>query len=235
MSSRREEKERRRRERIAREHAAERAEARLTRVKLVVGGFVVALVVAGAAVAIAGGIGDDDGGARQVSDSDANLPRLPPQRINDLSRAARAAGCTVSHPRYEGAQHEQKDFTAADYASNPPTSGTHFPQWADDGVYEPGNPPPLGMAVHTLEHGRIDIQYRPGAPASTVRKLRALVAEQEGGYHMLLLENQTNMPYEVAATAWTHLLGCERFNDKAIDALRAFRASYIDKGPEQVP
>jgi hypothetical protein len=59
--------------------------------------------------------------------------------------------------------------------------------------------------------------------------------EQSGGYHMLLFPNPTKMPYEVAATAWTHLLGCKTYNDKVIDALRTFRARYIDQGPEKVP
>jgi hypothetical protein len=43
------------------------------------------------------------------------------------------------------------------------------------------------------------------------------------------------MPYAVAATAWTHLIGCPRYNDKVIAALEQFRAKYIDQGPEVVP
>jgi hypothetical protein len=61
------------------------------------------------------------------------------------------------------------------------------------------------------------------------------MAEQSQGYHMLMFENTTNMPYAVAATAWTHSLTCPTMNDKVFDALRAFRAQYIDKGPEKVP
>ena len=43
------------------------------------------------------------------------------------------------------------------------------------------------------------------------------------------------MPYAVAATAWTHLLGCPKMNDKVFDAIRAFRLAYVDKGPEFIP
>ncbi len=43
------------------------------------------------------------------------------------------------------------------------------------------------------------------------------------------------MPYEVAATAWGHLLGCPKMNDEVFDALRAFFKDYVDKGPEKVP
>ena len=91
------------------------------------------------------------------------------------------------------------------------------------------------MLVHTLEHGRIDIQYKKGSPARTVSRLEALVAEMNEGYHLLLFENTTNMEPAVAATAWTHSLSCPRMNEKVFDAIRTFRARYIDKGPETVP
>ena len=51
---------------------------------------------------------------------------------------------------------------------------------------------------------------------------------------MVLLPNRT-MAYEVAATAWGHLIGCKKVTDKTFDALRAFRDRYRDQGPEQVP
>ena len=51
---------------------------------------------------------------------------------------------------------------------------------------------------------------------------------------MLLFENTTGMPSAVAATAWGHSLTCPEMNDKVFDAIRTFRARYIDKGPETV-
>ena len=50
-----------------------------------------------------------------------------------------------------------------------------------------------------------------------------------------MYENVTDMPYEVAATAWTQLLGCKTLNDRTFDALRAFGDRYVDEGPERVP
>jgi uncharacterized protein DUF3105 len=163
------------------------------------------------------------------------VEKLPAVKIKSLTAAAKAAGCTVSNPRVEGAGHDAREYTAADYRTNPPTSGTHAPDWYEDGVYAPGTTPQLGMLVHALEHGRIDLQYKPGTPAATVARLETLVGELDGGYHMLLFQNETDMPYQVAATAWGHLLGCPKMSDKVFDALRAFRSNYIDKGPETVP
>jgi hypothetical protein len=42
------------------------------------------------------------------------------------------------------------------------------------------------------------------------------------------------MPYAVAATAWTHILGCKSFTPKVFDAIRAFRTKYTLKGPELI-
>jgi hypothetical protein len=234
MSSRQEEKARRRAERIARERAEARAAARRKRLQFTLVGLLAVVAAGGVAVSIASrpGGGGGSGEAREVR---GDLPRLPIQQTSDLDQAAKAAGCRVIHPAAEGAGHADKQFTARDYRTNPPTSGTHFPEWAQDGVYDPVDTPELGKTVHALEHGRVNVQYKPGTRPDTVAKLEALLAEENDGYHMLLFQNQSGMPYQVAASAWTHGLGCRRFNDQAIDALRSFRARYIDKGPEQVP
>jgi Protein of unknown function (DUF3105) len=235
VSSRQQEKERRRQERIAREQAEKRAAARRKRLQMVGGVLLGVAAVVGVVIAIVATGGGDEGGANEPSSSEEPLPKLPQQQTADLDAAAKAAGCRVIHARNEGAQHEEREFTASDYRTNPPTSGTHFPQWAQDGIYEEGEVPPLGELVHTLEHGRIDVQYKPGTPERIVNQLKAFLAENNDGYHMLLYPNQTGMEYQVAATAWTQLLGCREWNDKAIDALRTFRQRYIDKGPEKVP
>jgi len=160
---------------------------------------------------------------------------LPPVEVERLDNAALAAGCTLRNPRNEGAAHESREVTAVDYRSNPPTSGTHFPEWAADGVYEPGTTPPLGQLVHALEHGRVHVQYAEDAAPETPARLRLLVDELEGGYHLLLYQNRTGMPYAVAATAWDQMIGCPAMNEQVFDALRAFRNAFVDKGPELVP
>jgi hypothetical protein len=187
-----------------------------------------------AIVAAAGGSDSEKEASAPASGASASV-KLPPQETSDVDAAAKAAGCTLTHPEYEGAGHEEKDFKPSDYKTNPPTSGTHFPDWYDDGVYEPGTTPQLGMLVHTLEHGRINVQYKPGTSKEDVAKLEALLAEQNDGYHMLLYENTTGMDAAIAATAWTQSLTCPAMNDKVFDAIRTFRARYIDKGPETVP
>ena len=232
MSSRQEEKERRRQERLEREQAEAKRAGRRKRMQLAFGGLLALAAVAGIAVAVLVSTGgDSDGKPKQAS----STAKLPVQQVSDIKAAAKAAGCTLNNPAYEGANHEQKDFKPSDYKTNPPTSGNHTPDWYEDGIYAPGDTPELGKTVHPLEHGRIEVQYKKGTDAETVGKLEALLAEQEDGYHMLLFENTTGMDAAVAATAWTHSVTCPEMNDKVFDAIRTFRSRYIDKGPERVP
>ena len=101
-----------------------------------------------------------------------------------------------------------------------------------------GNEPDKENWVHSLEHGRILYQYAPGTPARRISQLETLFNEPlkgVSGYHQLVLQNDTKMPFAVAAVAWTHYAACEKFTDKSFDVFRAFRERFVDKGPEIVP
>jgi hypothetical protein len=221
MAHRAEEKERRRQERLAQEEAARKAAAR--RRTLQVGGGVVlglAVIAVIAIVALAGG--GSSKGDTKVSAS-------------KLATDASAAGCTFSQFKSEGRSHTAGKVT---YKTNPPTSGNHNPTPAQDGFYLPGNSPPKENFVHTLEHGRIEFQYKPGTPAADVAKLRKLAQEPLNGtpgYHVLLFQNNTNMPAQFAATAWTKLITCPTLSTKALAAMREFRTAFTDKAPELIP
>jgi hypothetical protein len=234
MASRQEEKERRRRERLEREQAERAAAARHKRLQFAFGGLLAVLIVAGVVVLVAVGLGGGGGKVGQPTKVSANA-KIPAQQTANLKQAAAAAGCKLVNAPIEGNTHETKNFHESDYKTNPPTSGNHNPVWYQDGIYEPGDTPRLGMIVHPLEHGRIELQYKPGTPKSTVNQLETLFNQENGGYHMLLFQNTTNMPFQVAAAAWGHYVGCPKMNNKVFDALRTFHDQYIDKGPEIVP
>ena len=235
MSSRQEEKERRRKERQEREQAEAKRAARRKRMTLAFGGLLGVALIAGIVVAVLVLGGDDSSSKpKDASNAAANV-KLPAQATSDMAAAAKAAGCTLSNPAYEGASHEDKKFKPSDYKTNPPTSGNHTPDWYEDGIYAPGDTPELGKLVHPLEHGRIEVQYAPGTSKETITQLEALLGEEQDGYHMLLFQNDTGMKAKIAATAWTHSLTCPAMNDKVFDAIRTFRSRYIDKGPERVP
>jgi Protein of unknown function (DUF3105) len=238
MASRQEEKQRRREERLARERAEAAAAARRKRLQWAGGAVLIVALVAAVVVFVAAGAGGSSGGgegkATEVSAAAAKV-KLPQQQTSDVAAAAKAAGCVLQHPPIEGRTHVTRKLTEKDYKTNPPTSGNHNPVWYQDGIYNPGDVPNLGMLVHPLEHGRVELQYKPGTPKSVVTQLEALYQESSQGYHMLMFQNTTGMKYQVAATAWGQLLGCPQMNSKVFDAVRTFRERYIDKGPEVVP
>jgi type II secretory pathway pseudopilin PulG len=217
MASRQEEKERRRREREEAEQAAQRSASRKR--MLTIGGgavLVIAVIAAIAVVALAGG-----------DDKTANT--------SNLAADAKAAGCTFNTFKSEGRSHTTGKVK---YKTNPPTSGNHNPTPAQDGLYAPGNEPAPENFVHSLEHGRIEFQYKPGTPAADVAKFQKVAEEKlngTAGYHVLMFENNTKMPTQFALAAWTKSLTCDTLDAKSIAVMRQFRKAYTDKGPELIP
>jgi hypothetical protein len=233
MTSRREEKERRRVERLAAEQAAHEQAKRRRTYSIVVGGVLaLAAVAAIVAVAATGGGGNGHGGDASItgSESFSNAVTPPQQQETDLFTVAREAGCVLRNPVIEGRTHVPPDQDV-EYKVNPPTSGNHDPNPAGDGVYsQPPTQATTKNFVHTLEHGRIIIQYDPGLDKQRIDQLGGLFNDDP--YHMVLMPNR-RMPYAVAVTAWGHLLGCKKVEDRTFDAIRAFRDRYRDQGPEQ--
>jgi Protein of unknown function (DUF3105) len=226
MTSRREQKEALRRERAEREAAAAASARRKRRLGLVAATVIVVVaVIAIAAVALSG---SSSGGDSKATSATYPKESIPAPKSVGLQAAAKAAGCVLKNYPDFGNTHTTAKVT---YKTNPPTSGNHNPVPADDGVY--ATAPPKENTVHTLEHGRIELQFKPGTPAKVRGQLKALF--DEDAYHMVLMPNQTGMPYEVAATAWTHLIACNQVNDSTWDALRAFKTAYRDQAPERVP
>lgn len=224
MSSRQEEKEQRKHERLERERAEAKAAQRRRLLQIVGGAAIAAAIVVAAVLVIAGGGGGDGGGKGRDPAA--------------LAAAAKRAGCVVRSFPDEGRGHVTKKLTPADFKTNPPTSGNHNPNPAADGVYAPGNEPAIENWVHTLEHGRIIFMYKPGTPKGRIAQLQKLFDEPVLGkdaYHSVLMQNNSNMPFEGAGVAWRHYVGCATFSDRSLAALRDFRDVYVDTAPEQIP
>ena len=218
---------------MAQEEAERRSAARTRRLQLAGGALLGVAAVVAIVIALAGGSGSsNDGGA--VSASGDSTVKLPVRKETNLAAAAKAAGCVVKSFPLEGRDHTTAKVT---YKTNPPTSGNHNPDPSPDGFY-PSGPLPKERNVHALEHGRIEVQWKPGTPKRVIDTLQALFNEPlkgKAGYHELLFENNTGMPFQVAAASWQHYLGCPSWNENVIDAIRAYREQYVDKGPEFIP
>lgn len=253
MTTRKQERERLRQERLAAQQAASASERRRLIAGYAVAGLIVVAIVVGIVVAVTSGGGDSDAGIPDTSGAEANASieplsgsvngytpdtragTPPPElTIGDLPTAAKEAGCDLQEDLPdEGNAHLAPNADPPEYKTNPATSGGHItsPLQQADGAYS--DEVEAKYVVHALEHGRVAIQYSPDLPEADQLRLKGIFDESPDG--MLLLPN-SEMPYDVAATAWTQLIGCDSFEGAAtIDALRDFRDIYRGQGPENVP
>jgi hypothetical protein len=145
----------------------------------------------------------------------------PAPKVTDLKQAAKQAGCKLElHLEDEGHEHIPPKSPEPNYKTNPPTSGNHVepPYQQADGAYS--EEPEAIDYVHSLEHGRMEIQYSPSLPEKEQLELKGLYDTMYGA--TLLFPNK-KMPYQVAATTWTNLLGCPEYKGAiTLDAIRAF-------------
>lgn len=155
----------------------------------------------------------------------------PPVDDDDLDAVAGAVGCDLQLDLPdEGNKHLSPGQPAPQYETVPPTSGPHDPTPIADGAYL-DTPDPTGF-VHSLEHGRVEIQYDPELPEDDQLLLKGIFDEDPEG---VLLFPNPDMPYRVAVTAWTNLVGCDVFGEAVLDVVRDFRDQFRGKGPERIP
>lgn len=237
MASRKEQKEQLRREREERERQARAAVRRKRLIGYGAGGaLVLAAVIAVAIVLLTGGGGGGNTATAQVLPSGGKVPE--PQ-VTDLKTAAKAAGAKLISFPAQSRDHTESLNDKVKYKTNPPTAGKHYFEPAADGAY--AKAPPDVQLVHTQEHGRIVIWFKPSLPKADRAGLKALFDQDAD---KMVLVPRENMPYAVAATAWGstpdplgtgYVIGCPRFTPKVYDALRTFRDEHRGKGPEPVP
>ena len=240
MSSRKEQKEALRKERLEREQAAAQSAARKRLIGIVVAAILVlGIVGALAAVLLAGG--DDDKGGSEGGGGGATIEypdggQIPDQKEADLKVAMKAAGCEDETLEAEGAgQHTADPDEKIEYESEPPSIGRHYQEWPEDDIFTEA--PRTSHVVHTLEHGRILIWLNPDLPEEQRAQFKALY--EEDPYHVIMLPRE-ELKEPFAVTAWVgentgHTLRCLDVNDSTWDAIRSFKEQYRDKAPEFVP
>ena len=242
MANRREEeRERLRQARQERESSQAKADKRRLLAVYGVAGVIGLLVVVGIVSVIASSSGGG-GGESHINQASGSTNGFKPDerdgtapaavKVTNLKQAAKQAGCTLKLKlRDEGHTHIAPTATAPDYKTSPPTSGNHVeaPYQEADGAYS--EMPGEIFIVHSLEHGRMEIQYSPDLPEEDQLALKGLYDTMYGG--TLLFPNE-NMDYEVAATTWTNLLGCPKYKGAiTLDAIRDFgKATWSRYGGE---
>ena len=110
--------------------------------------------------------------------------------------------------------HFDREFTAADYPTVPPTSGDHNPVPLDPGIYR--DAASLGGAVHLLEHGGV-IAWTNGLSAADQKAVEGAVeAEAEKGYYQLAVIENPDLEVPFALSSWDALQRCGTVDRAAI-------------------
>lgn len=129
----------------------------------------------------------------------------------------------------QGADHIPMGASHEPYSSDPPTSGPHYVETLDAGVYD--IPQPDEMLVHNLEHGHIVISYDCGRLADcdgTKQQLRRIF-DAYNGWKVTIVPRQ-NADAAIALTAWGWLDKMDELDEARI---RRFIQAWRDKGPER--
>jgi hypothetical protein len=204
-------------------------------------GIVGILVLVGIVAVIVSAANKNDSGNAHIDQQSGSTNGIQPDtrsgttvaavKVTNLKEAAKKAGCDLrlGLPE-EGHEHIPPTAPTPEYETNPPTSGNHVepPYQQADGAYK--EMPQEIDFLHSLEHGRIEIQYSPDLPESAQLELVGLYDTMYGA---TLLFPNSNMPYEVAATSWRNLLGCNEYKgDITLDAIRDFAKQRWGHGRE---
>jgi hypothetical protein len=109
--------------------------------------------------------------------------------------------------------------TAIDYATNPPSSGEHYPTWADYGVYDFALP--RGYWMHNLEHGSVVVTYNCVDCGADLAAAKAWLAQLSpdaacpGGTPRVLLVPDPQLDVAWAASSWGFTLSADCFDAEA--------------------
>jgi hypothetical protein len=130
--------------------------------------------------------------------------------------------------------------TAVTYNSNPPSSGPHYPVWAN--FQEFSSVVPDGNLVHSLEHGGVALYYdcnlAEPACAKVLDDLRAVrnamatdpSCDSSIRVRVIIAPRPANDTV-VAAAAWGQIYRADCVN---IDSLKAWATAHYAKGPEDL-
>ena len=112
-------------------------------------------------------------------------------------------------------QHDDREFTAADYETNPPAGGDHNPIPLAAGTFYT-EPPRLGEAVHLLEHGAV-IGWTNDLSEQDLEAVEDEFNEvfKDGYYQVATVENpDLDVPF--ALSAWGALQRCAKVDTSII-------------------
>jgi hypothetical protein len=173
-------------------------------------------IVLGATATACGGSSSDasSSGSSGTASSSGGTARRP--RLTAPLHPAASCAVTIDSPELLASPHIPEGSPTS-YNSNPPTSGPHYPVWAN--FKELTVTPDDGYLVHSLEHGAVALLYKcDGAACPTIvdalRKIRdALPSDPlcDPSIRVRIViapYPKLDVPVAAAAWGWTYKADC---------------------------
>lgn len=147
-----------------------------------------------------------------------------------------SGGCdTIVYDPPNTASPHVEECSVLEHLSNPPTTGPHYPRWADYRTYV--DPVPRGFYLHAMEHGGVVIAYDCSTPCDAeVMAIDAFVAGlmpdpacTGASPVRIVVTPDPLLDVRIAVAAWGHMLKARCF-----DAARvaSFVAAHYAAGSE---
>jgi len=111
----------------------------------------------------------------------------------------------------QGRDHISVGSSHPEYNSNPPTSGPHYAQPTDWGVYQ--NELKDENVIHSMEHGGIWISYQPDIDDDTKEKIEVLGKKHSGS---VVVSPRSANDSPIALASWGRLEKLSSFNEARI-------------------
>ncbi len=148
---------------------------------------------------------------------------------SDLKARLTANGVASYDERSDPGQNHVPQLGSVKYTVDPPAGGAHSPTGADPGWYVGHQVPPDMTAVHSLEHGYVDIWVRPDLSRADLDAIHKVFASFQMD---VLVLPRASLQVPVAATVWHRRLLLNRVDPQV---LVDFIAAYRNQGPEAIP
>lgn len=138
-----------------------------------------------------------------------------------------------SFPIMVSSPHIAIDSDPGQYNSDPPTSGPHYAEEANEGFYDTNNYKfPAGYLVHNLEHGYVIFWYNcetldEAGCANLKGQINSTINELGGT--KLIAYPWTSIDVPLVMTSWGRL---EKFESFDADKAKAFYRANLNKAPE---
>ena len=146
-----------------------------------------------------------------------------------------SGGCdaTLYEPPVVASPHVD-ECSVLEHISNPPTSGPHYPRWAQPKTYDEAIP--RGYWVHAMEHGAVVLSYNcPNGCDDEVTAMQAFVdgldPDPNCPANRILITPDPELDVQFAVSAWGNMLKASCFDETLVTTF--FEEHYND-APEDV-